>query len=1042
LPRRPGVEALEGRQLLSTFMVTDTSDDASDAGSLRHAITQSNLAGPGPNTIDFNIPGTGPFTIAPATLLPTITVPVTIDGYSQSGASPNTLAQGDNAVLQINLDGSKLSIDQSGLTISAGNSTVRGLVISGFRIFVPATVVTGGIVLEGKGGDVVAGNFLGTNVAGTAATTAVNGIGLFEFGSTNDTVGGTSPADRNLISGNAGVGVDIDANSTGTLIEGNFIGTDATGTTALPNGSDGIISQASNTTVGGAASGAGNLISGNNAVGFFNEGGSTTGIVVQGNLIGTDVTGTKGLGNGNFGVAISGSNSTVGGTDPGARNVISVDVGGLNISGNNNVVQGNLFGTDITGKVSLQLESNAPTDVFINGGNSNTIGGTTAAARNVMVGTGANLAAGVGITINSGTGNVVEGNFIGTDITGNAALGNGGGGVAISTSGNTVGGSAPGAGNVISGNGNAASVGLGFGEGIIDLTAASSTLIEGNLIGVGADGTTALGNSDVGVLLDGSSSTTLGNTIAFNSIDGVRVSGTMDLISRNSIFSNNALSKGINLVANGNNLQPAPVLTFTPNPGGGNGTLSGTLAAAASSMFTVEIFSNDTFPTPGDEEGKTFITSTTVSTNASGMGSFSLPEPTAIYTATATDPNNNTSEFSNAVGAAPLQTTTTTLSSSLNPSTVGTAVTFTAVVAPASGTGTPGGNVTFSIDGAVQTPSVSLSVVAGHDEAVLPPVSNLAAGPHTIAATYNGDTTFAMSVATPLTQTVNKINTTTTLSSSLNPSTVGTAVTFTAIVAPASGIGTPGGNVTFSIDGTVQTPSVPLAVVGGHDEASLPPVSNLSAGPHTIAAIYNGDTTFATSTATPLTQTVNTASLQNTTTTLSSSLNPSTVGTAVTFTAVVAPASGTGTPGGNVTFSIDGTVQTPSVSLSVVGGHDEAVLPPVSNLAAGPHAIAAMYNGDTTFATSVATPLTQTVNKINTTTTLSSSLNPSTVGAAVTFTAIVAPTSGTAMPGGDVTFAVDGVEQNAVPLQVVSGQDEASLPSITNLAAESGRDNR
>ena len=195
-------------------------------------------------------------------------------------------------------------------------------------------------------------------------------------------------------------------------------------------------------------------------------------------------------------------------------------------------------------------------------------------------------------------------------------------------------------------------------------------------------------------------------------------------------------------------------------------------------------------------------------------------------------------------------------------------------------------------------------------------------------------------------------------------------------------------------------------------QASLPPITNLSGGPHTITATYAGDGTFATSTATPpVTQTVGTIA---TTTMLSSPANPSTPGQAVTFTAIVAPTTGTGMPTGMVTFTIDSVAQQP-VSLQEIGGVAQASLPAITNLANGPHTITATYAGDGTFATSTATPpLTQTVATIATTTMLSSSANPSTPGQAVTFTAIVAPTTGTGMPTGMVTFTIDTVAQRRV----------------------------
>ena len=180
---------MEDRTLLSTFTVTNTAD--SGPGSLRQAILDSNAV-TGGNTIDFDIPGSGVQTIALSSGLPTITTAVLIDGYSQPGASPNTEAQSDNAILQIVLDG-YASGYADGLTIAAPSVTVRGLVIDGFGY---------GIHLLGSGGqDVVAGNFIGVDASGSHAQGDQYGVFADQVG--QNTIGGTTPADRNIISGNS-----------------------------------------------------------------------------------------------------------------------------------------------------------------------------------------------------------------------------------------------------------------------------------------------------------------------------------------------------------------------------------------------------------------------------------------------------------------------------------------------------------------------------------------------------------------------------------------------------------------------------------------------------------------------------------------------------------------------------------------------------------------------------------------------------------------------------------------------------------------------
>jgi hypothetical protein len=251
-------------------------------------------------------------TISPTSGLPNITDPVIIDGYSQPGATPNTLAAGNNAQLLIELDGSKSGIpagDVNGLVITgAAGTTVRGLVINRFGqagIYADSAVT-------------IEGNFIGTNPAGTAAAHNSDGVQIIGVDA-DSTIGGTTPAARNLISGNNGYGIYL--LSKNTLVQGNYIGTNAAGTSAIANAIHGIIvgdGKSIGATIGGAAPGAGNLISGNTIAGI--EIFSTA--VVQGNLIGTNVTGSAALSN-QIGIRIDSSGSLIGGTAAGAGNVIA-----------------------------------------------------------------------------------------------------------------------------------------------------------------------------------------------------------------------------------------------------------------------------------------------------------------------------------------------------------------------------------------------------------------------------------------------------------------------------------------------------------------------------------------------------------------------------------------------------------------------------------------------------------------------------------------------------------------------------------------------
>jgi hypothetical protein len=186
-----------------------------------------------------------------------------------------------------------------------------------------------------------------------------------------------------------------------------------------------------------------------------------------------------------------------------------------------------------------------------------------------------------------------------------------------------------------------------------------------------------------------------------------------------------------------------------------------------------------------------------------------------------------------------------------NPANAGATVTFTALVTPAAGTGTPTGTITFTLDGTAEPP-VPLEVVNGVDQATFS-ISTLAPGEHTMVATYSGDSTFAGSATQQASETIkaptqpgNPQATATTVVSSASPSAVGAMVTFTVTVAPTNGAGTPTGSVVFTIDGVAQRP-VPLGMVGGHDQATFS-TATLAAGTHTIAAAYNGDASFAAST--------------------------------------------------------------------------------------------------------------------------------------------------------------------------------------------------
>ena len=533
--------ALGASIFANTFTVTNIADTGT--GSLRQAITDANNH-VGLDTIAFNIPGSGVHTITPATALPSIVDPLTIDGYTQPGAKPNTNGPGlgDNAVLRIEIDGTNaapgIATGCLVVDLGGGGSTIRGLVINRC----PKAAITLG---NSVGGNVIEGNFIGTNSTGSVAMGNGAGVVLVDNGSgeSNDTIGGITPDARNLLSGNLGDGIVFAANAAGSghHVEGNFIGVNAAGTAALGNAGTGIALRfaTTNNVIGGTTAAARNIISGNMSFGIFISNlarpNQVTGNSIQGNFIGTDLTGTIALGNGGDGIQINDFNNMVGGSTSGVGNVIAANSGsGISTNADTSLVQGNSIGTDVSGTINL---GNHFDGVFVNA-NSTVIGGTAA-----------------------GTANKIG--F------------NGGNGINVFTTNN---------------------IGNAFNQ--------NSIFSNGHLgIDLGNDGVTLndLGDADTGA----------------------------------------------------NNLQNFPVITSVTNSGGMT-TIAGKLNSVASTTYRIEFFANDAIDPSGYGEGQTFVGFKNVTTNASGNVSFTATFPQIgagqRVTATATDPNNNTSEFSGAIG--------------------------------------------------------------------------------------------------------------------------------------------------------------------------------------------------------------------------------------------------------------------------------------------------------------------------------------------------------------------------------------------------------
>jgi hypothetical protein len=415
------------------------------------------------------------------------------------------------------------------------------------------------------------------------------------------------------------------------IITGDFIGTDPTGKVARANGNNGVeIVRSSNNTVGPK-----NVSSGNAQEGVAVTGSgavAAAGNVVKGNKIGTDFTGTAALGNGDCGIVVQdASNNTLGGTAAGAGNLIS-----------GNTHQGILFespgGVPTTGnrvqgnKIGTNAAGNTRLGNIV--GVLIELGASGNAVGGTVSGAG-NLISGneTGVELVA-DGNVVQGNKIGTNAAGSAALGNSQG-VEIDFNGNTVGGTAAGAGNVISGN--------SF-EGVILEFGASANVVQDNKIGTDVTGTKPVGNGADGIRLRDNDSTNLiaGNTIAFNAFSGVGLGGfgTGNSIRGNALFSNGGL--GIDLIDDGvtlndsgdgdsgpNGLQNFPIITAASS-NGSSATIAGSLSSSANKTFTVEFFASAAADPSGFGEGQTFLASATVTTNTRGFVSFNLTFPVTV----------------------------------------------------------------------------------------------------------------------------------------------------------------------------------------------------------------------------------------------------------------------------------------------------------------------------------------------------------------------------------------------------------------------------
>ncbi|HDQ70881.1 MAG TPA: DUF11 domain-containing protein, partial [Chloroflexi bacterium] len=468
-----------------------------------------------------------------------------------------------------------------------------------------------GVQLQDAGceNNVVRGNIIG--LTADSAARLPNGVGVQLYdGAQHNTIGGSTAADRNWISGNDGAGVYLQGSAVAhNVVTGNSIGVNAAGA-AVGNGHFGV----------GLHAGAhdntihGNLISGNGWSGVEINGSGTDNNTVSGNYIGTNAAGTAAVPNDN-GVIIRdwASGNRVGGSAAGERNLISGNrYTGVTLSDSSgNTVSGNYIGVDANGSDDL---GNGYEGVSIQGASHNTIGGvnespggTCTGACNLISGNGRE---GIWIGFDGAMENTVSGNYIGVDGAGTAALPNQRSGIHVEDGGshNLIGGDTAGERNVISGN---------EGNGVcIAGSDAHHNTVSGNLLGVDAAGAAPLGNAFAGIsITDGASDNLIGGTtggagnlIAYNGVHGVYVHGANTLrntFSRNSIHSHAGLGINLRDGANGN-VKPPVVTSFDQ--------LAGTAAGSACPNCAIEVFSD------AADEGRQYEATTI----ADGGGSWSV----------------------------------------------------------------------------------------------------------------------------------------------------------------------------------------------------------------------------------------------------------------------------------------------------------------------------------------------------------------------------------------------------------------------------------
>lgn len=576
---------------------SDTNDGACDPiqCSLREAMLAANDSGSLTSVIGFQIPGSGVHTIQPTTPLPALAGSTFIAGQSQPGFTGTPL---------IEIDGSVAGAGANGITLNGGYGGVRSLIINRFNGI--------GIQINTLGGNEIVGNYIGTNQAGSGSFSPMS-AGISINNAPNNYIGRGAIASRNIISGNLEGIVISGIGASRNLVQGNFIGTNVAGTAALGNSLNGIrIDNAPQNRIRYRMRIAPNVISGNGN-GILISGSDADANEVMGNYIGTNAAGTAALGNTLDGVRVEGASDTsigVGGDVIFVNgNVISGNANGVHIIGPSATgtrINGNLIGTNAAGTIAL---GNLHFGVWLENVDAITIGGTTTSQTNVISGNNpSQLSPGGGIRV-SGTGNIIQGNKIGTDKSGASAIGNG-------------------------------------------------------TAGIWLDGA-------INTQIDGISSEDAYNVIAYNNGTGILISGASavgNLIRRNRIYANTGLGIDISSTVAPDGVTPNDIgdadtgpnkiqnfpdlaLAFTYSTPFPRLVIRGQMQGVPSQTIRLEFYRNDSCNSSGNGEGQQYLSSSTVSTGASGTFTFKQEISTTIaagkfISAVAIDPTGNTSEFS------------------------------------------------------------------------------------------------------------------------------------------------------------------------------------------------------------------------------------------------------------------------------------------------------------------------------------------------------------------------------------------------------------